>query len=226
MAGNGIQKLKNAGIKVIMGVLEKECRQLNKRFITFHEQGRPYVILKWAQSADGFMGKVGERTQISSPFTKQLVHKMRAENMAILVGSGTAINDNPRLLNTHWVGRNPIRVLLDRQGRVPKNYRIFSPDAPTLVLTGDTRWESVLEQLAMKSIHSVLVEGGAMVLNHILQTGLYDEIHIEVNPAMFLREGVKAPCVVLPSTVPQEADGNLLYTLYNDKFQYDTRQAF
>lgn len=213
VAGKGAKKLREAGIEVESGILEYACRELNKRFLCFHEKHRPYVILKWAQSADGFLGRNGERTIISTPYTKQLVHKMRAENMAILIGSGTALTDNPKLLNTHWEGRNPIRVLLDRRGRVKSGNNIFSKDAETIVLYEHTEWQEVLKQLAALDIHSVLVEGGATLLQHILDSGIYDEIHIEVNPTLYLDDGVKAPLVTLPALPPEEADGNLLYTV-------------
>ncbi len=193
VAGNGVCKLQEAGVEVITGVLEQECRELNKRFICLQEKRRPYVILKWAQTVDGVMGvapllspqggKIGTvpRFVISNPITNPIVHKMRAENMAILVGTNTALLDNPKLLNTHWSGRNPIRVLLDRHRRVPPTARIFSPEAETIVYSENTDWDFVLSDLASRNIHSVLVEGGAKVLQNILDSNLYDEIHVEVS---------------------------------------------
>ena len=215
VSGKGVEKLRAAGVEITEGVLEDECRLLNKRFMMLHEQGRPYVVLKWAQSADGYLGREGERTVFSTPLTKQLVHKMRAENMAILVGSNTALVDNPKLLNTHWAGRNPIRILLDRRGRVPKDYNIFSSAAETIVYSEDTEWKHVLQDLASRGIHSVLVEGGANVLKSVLESGLYDEVHVEVNPRVVLGGGVKAPVLPLPVVKPAEMDGNLLYTIYH-----------
>ena len=209
VAGQGIARLRANGIEVVVGVLEEECRELNKRFLCLHEKHRPYVILKWAETKDGFMdrkrsipsgGKLTETQPlvISNPLSKRLVHKMRAENMAILVGSNTALLDNPKLKTTHWVGRNPIRVLLDRRKRVPKESAIFSDDAETIVYSENTEWPFVLADLAQRGIHSVLVEGGAQVLNHILATGIYDEIHVEKGD-MCIGDGVAAPRV-LPST--------------------------
>ena len=203
VAGQGIARLRENGIEVVVGIMEAECRELNKRFLCLHEKHRPYVILKWAQTADGFMDRKrsipseGQLTEtrplvISTPLSKRLVHKMRAENMAILVGSNTALLDNPKLKTTHWVGRNPIRVLLDRRKRVPKQSAIFSDDAETIVYSENTEWPFVLEDLAKRGIHSVLVEGGAQVLNHILATGIYDEIHVEKGE-MCIGEGVAAP---------------------------------
>ncbi len=234
VAGNGVRKLREAGIEVITGVLEQECRELNKRFICLQEKHRPYVILKWAQTADGVMGIIEKssvqcpvssvqpqpRFVISNPITKQIVHKMRAENMAILVGTNTALLDNPKLLNTHWSGRNPIRVLLDRHQRVPATAQIFSPEAETIVYVDNTDWEFVLSDLASHNIHSVLVEGGAQVLQHILESGVYDEIHVEVSPQVLgaAPEGVQyiyAPKISLPSTPEQVIEGNRLYLTTN-----------
>ena len=203
VAGQGIARLRENGIEVVVGIMEAECRELNKRFVCLHEKHRPYVILKWAQTADGFMDRKrsipseGQLTEtrplvISTPLSKRLVHKMRAENMAILVGSNTALLDNPKLKTTHWVGRNPIRVLLDRRKRVPKESAIFSEDAPTIVYSENTEWPFVLEDLAKRGIHSILVEGGAQVLNHILETGIYDEIHVETGE-ICIGDGVPAP---------------------------------
>ena len=203
VAGQGIARLRENGIEVVVGIMEAECRELNKRFLCLHEKHRPYVILKWAQTADGFMdrkrsipsgGKLTETRPlvISTPLSKRQVHKMRAENMAILVGSNTALLDNPKLKTTHWVGRNPIRVLLDRRKRVPQNSAIFSDDAQTIVYSENTEWSFVLEDLANRGIHSILVEGGAQVLNHILETGVYDEIHVETGE-ICIGDGVPAP---------------------------------
>jgi len=219
VAGKGVEMLREAGVEVTVGVMEKECRELNKRFICLHEKKRPYVILKWAQTADGYLdrlqvadGRLQQPLQISTPVTKQLVHKMRAENMAILVGSGTALKDNPKLLTTRWPGRNPIRVLLDRRGRVPQDSRIYSDEAPTIVYRDNTDWTFVLQDLAERNIHSVLVEGGAEVLNHILATGVWDEIHVEVSDVALGEEGVRAPQVNLGTNV-EKVDGHLMYEI-------------
>ena len=203
VAGQGIARLRANGIEVVVGVMEDECRELNKRFLCLHEKHRPYVILKWAETADGFMDnkrelpKVGKLTTteplvISTPLKKREVHRMRAENMAILVGANTALLDNPKLKTTHWAGRNPIRVLLDRRRRVPKESAIFSDDAETIVYSENTDWPYVLEDLAKRGIHSVLVEGGAQVLQHIIESGIYDEVHVEKGE-MRIGEGVAAP---------------------------------
>ena len=225
VAGKGVAMLREAGIEVVVGVMETECRELNKRFLCLHEKHRPYVILKWAQTADGFLDRkrtvssqssavshLNGALTISTPKTKEIVHRMRAENMAIMVGTNTVLLDNPRLLNTHWEGRNPIRVTLDRHNRIPADARIFSDDIETIVYRDRTDWPFVLSDLAARNIHSILVEGGAKLLHHILETGIWDEIHIEVAPELTIGEGVPAPEVPLPETF-ELVDGHRLYTI-------------
>jgi len=213
VAGHGIKKLKDAGIEVIVGVNEQACRELNKRFICLHEKKRPYVILKWAQTADGYLDAKrtdGKPLKISNAITKQFVHKMRAENMAIMVGTNTAILDNPKLTTTHWVGPNPIRILVDRHSKVSMDANIFSNEAPTIVYKDNTDWQYILNDLRDRGIHSIIVEGGATLLNNILQTGIYDEIHIEVAPIK-IGDGVPAPNIILPFEPDAEYLGNKQY---------------
>ena len=223
VAGKGVQMLRDAGIEVVVGVMEQECRELNKRFLCLHEKKRPYVILKWAQTGDGFIdiqrdkeqgtkGHLNGALAISTPETKKLVHKMRAENMAIMVGTNTVLSDNPRLLNTHWEGRNPIRVTVDRHNRIPQDARIFSDETETIVYRERTDWPFILDDLAKRNIHSILVEGGTTLLNHILETGIWDEIHVEVAPELKIGTGVSAPAIELPK-VYEKVDGNHLYTI-------------
>ena len=228
VAGKGVAMLREAGIEVVVGVLEDECRELNKRFLMLHEHHRPYVILKWAQTADGFIDRkrsledlkirsledshLNGALAISSMKTKEIVHRLRAENMAIMVGTNTVLMDNPRLLNTHWEGRNPVRVTLDRHNRIPSDARIFSPEAETIVYRDRTDWRFILSDLASRNIHSILVEGGTTLLNHILETGIWDEIHIEVAPELKIGEGVAAPSIQLPENY-EVVDGHHLYTI-------------
>ena len=217
VAGKGVQMLRDAGIEVVVGVMEQECRELNKRFLCLHEKKRPYVILKWAQTSDGFIDikrTGGSPLKISTEKTKALVHKMRAENMAIMVGTNTVLLDNPRLLNTHWEGRNPIRVTFDRHNRIPSDARIFSDENGTIVYHERTDWPFVLSDLAARNIHSVLVEGGTTLLNHILESRIWDEIHVEVAPELVIGDGVKAPDILLPQTY-ETIDGHYLYSLYH-----------
>ena len=226
VAGRGIQMLREAGIEVIVGVEEEACRELNKRFICLHEKKRPYVVLKWAQSSDGFVDNRNfsfinfqidhQPLVLSTPLTKQLVHQMRAENMAIMVGTHTALADDPRLLTTRWSGRNPIRVVLDRKGVLPADSKIFSAEAETIVYREQTDWAFVLQDLARRGIHSVLVEGGPTLHKHILESGVWDEIHVEVAPELVCGKGTKAPCVVLP-TEGKKIDGHICYTIRNKR---------
>jgi len=225
VAGRGVQMLRDAGIEVIVGVLENECRALNKRFLCLHEKHRPYVILKWAQTGDGFVDVRRDKGQgtkesahlngalaISTAETKKLVHKMRAENMAIMVGTNTVLLDNPRLLNTHWEGRNPIRITIDRHNTIPQSARIFSDETETIVYRERTDWPYITDDLGKRGIHSVLVEGGPTLIAHILDSDIWDEIHIEVAPELRIGNGVAAPQIVLP-TEYEVIDGHLLYTI-------------
>lgn len=231
VAGKGVQMLRDAGIEVIVGVLENECRELNKRFLSLHEKHRPYVVLKWAQTGDGFVdrkravdngrwtmdnGHLNGALAISTAETKKLVHKMRAENMAIMVGTNTVLMDNPRLLNTHWEGRNPIRVTLDRHGVIPADARILSDESETIVYREHTDWPFVLDDLAKRNIHSILVEGGPTLLRHIIETGIWDEMHIEVAPELNIGDGVAAPDITLPDEY-ETIDGHRLYTIMNSE---------
>lgn len=223
VAGRGVRMLQEAGIEVRVGVLESECLQLNKRFVCLHTKHRPYVILKWAQTADGYIDVQrdgGSPLVISTPLTKQLVHQQRAENMAIMVGTRTALLDNPRLLNTRWSGRHPIRICLDRHNVLPADSRIFSDDAPTIVYRDNTDWQYIIQDLAQRNISSVLVEGGATLLQHILDSGIYDEVHIEVSRFTMSQlagsdqVGVAAPNYALRSSA-QLIDGNQVYVDYH-----------
>ncbi len=217
VAGKGIVMLRDAGIEVVVGVMEEECRRLNKRFLCLQEKHRPYIILKWAQTADGYVDTLrqsaadGNPIVISTPLTKQLVHQMRAENMAIMVGTRTALLDNPRLLTTRWSGRNPIRIVLDRHHLLPADSRLFSADSPTIVYADNTDWAFILSDLAQRNIHSILVEGGPTLLNYILSTGIYDEVHIEVSP-LRIGQGVAAPHIALPYD-SSHICGHTLYTI-------------
>ena len=222
VAGRGVRMMQEAGVEVRVGVLEEECRMLNKRFNCLHTNHRPYVILKWAQTADGYIDVArdsGTPLVISTPLTKQLVHQQRAENMAIMVGTRTVLRDNPRLLNTRWSGRNPIRVTLDRHDVLSKDSRIFSDEAPTIVYRENTDWQYVLSDLANRNVHSILVEGGAILLQHILDSGLYDEVHVEVSKHSLPQvDGQKVRGVAAPNyifrTSPTIIDGNKIYVEY------------
>lgn len=212
VAGKGIEILKNAGIEVTTGILEAECRELNKRFFTFHEKHRPYVILKWAQSSDGFLDK--ERVEnetginwITQPETKKIVHQWRAEENAILVGKTTALNDNPSLTVREVKGKNPIRILLDSRLETPMNAQIYNDEAPLLVFNtiksgklDHIEWIQlehlspalILSELHKRSIQSLIVEGGKKVLESFIQANLWDEARVLVGKPIFER-GIVAP---------------------------------
>lgn len=214
VSGKGIEKLKKAGIEVEVGVLEKECRDLNKRFFTFHEKQRPYVILKWAQSKDGFLDKKRSENEvgvnwISSPDTKALVHKWRSEEQSILVGRKTVQNDNPTLTVREFSGVNPTRIIIDSQLQLSGELNIFSDDAPTIIfnrlkngMEGNVEWvkihetntELILEELYNRSIISVFVEGGSRTLQYFIFGNVWDEARIIVGNSIF-NEGTKAPTI-------------------------------
>ena len=237
VAGRGIQMLREAGIEVTVGVLEQQCRQLNKRFICYHEKKRPYIILKWAQTADFKIDACRQSSAesvavISNTITKQLVHQMRAENMAIMVGTRTALLDNPSLRTTRWSGNNPLRVVIDKQLRLPADSKLLQPIAPTLVFTEKTAypfetsaelcqidfengaWQQMLGELFRRKIHSLIVEGGTFLLNSLLQIGLWDEMHVETSPRN-LGDGVEAPRISLLPDKEEFFDGHAVRYYYN-----------
>ena len=191
--GKGIQKLRAAGIEVVVGVLEKECQELNRRFFTSVNLRRPYVILKWAQSIDGYIDKDYKPVRISNHQTEILNHKWRSEEDAILVGYNTALRDNPSLTNRLWAGKNPLRVVLDRDGSLPKNLKIFDDSARTVVLDfhGDDMPQNVLTALNEMKVQSLIIEGGASTHRRFIKAGLWDEARIFVADVM-LGGGTKA----------------------------------
>ena len=191
--GKGIQKLRAAGVEVVVGVLEKECQDLNRRFFTSVNLKRPYVILKWAQSIDGYIDKDCKPVRISNHQTEILNHKWRSEEDAILVGYNTALRDNPSLTNRLWAGKNPLRVVLDRDGLLPKNLKIFDDSARTVVLDfhGDDMPQNVLTALDEMKVQSLIIEGGASTHRRFIKAGLWDEARIFVADVM-LGGGTKA----------------------------------
>jgi diaminohydroxyphosphoribosylaminopyrimidine deaminase/5-amino-6-(5-phosphoribosylamino)uracil reductase len=207
--GKGKQIVENAGIEVFSGALEEECRELNKRFFTFHQKKRPYIILKWAQSGDEFLDKDFKPTRISNSLTDQFVHQMRADEHAILVGTNTALNDNPSLTVRHVEGQSPIRILIDLELKVPLNYSIYDGEVRTLVFNsqketdnGNTKLikvdrlglvENLMLKLYEEQIQSVIVEGGRFTLQQFIDLGLWDEAVIIKNSHLQLGNGTKAP---------------------------------
>lgn len=209
--GKGIEKLEAAGIAVTVGVLEKESVEINKRFFCWVKRKRPYIILKWAQSANGkIAGSTEERVKISNDFTNRLVHRWRSEEAAILVGSRTARMDNPALTNRLWTGKQPVRMVLDTNLQLPANLTLFDQQAATLVFNGRkegseddivycllAKEKSLIEQVLLtcykRGLQSILVEGGAQLLQHFITEGIWDEARVITNETLFLAEGLSAP---------------------------------
>ncbi len=202
VAGNGIKKLQDAGKNVTVGVLEKECIALNRRFFTFHQKKRPYIILKWAESKDGFIAPTSKSEQkpvwITNDYSRQLVHKWRTEEQAILIGTQTAIDDNPKLNARDWYGKNPIKIVLDQKNRIPKENYIFDNQSETLLITADKInfdkkvGKQISTLLFENDIQSVIIEGGSRTLQTFLDENLWDEARIFKGPIVF-GTGVKAP---------------------------------
>ena len=207
--GKGKQILEDAGIEFVSGVLEKECRELNKRFFTFHQKQRPFIILKWAESGDGFLDKDFKPTQIGNPLTKQFVHQLRSQEHAILVGTQTALTDNPSLTTREIVGRNPIRILIDFDLKVPIDFNLYNDEAETVIfnskketiegnitfikLQKENFLENLMAKLFEKQIQSVIVEGGSFTLQQFIDQNLWDEAIIIKNDNLHLINGTKAP---------------------------------
>ena len=214
VAGRGIKKLMEAGCEVQVGVLEKECQDLNKRFFTFHQKKRPYIILKWAQTADGFIApKIQQKREpvwITNQYSKQLVHKWRSEEQAILVGTKTAIADNPKLNTRLWKGENPVRVVIDKDLKIPQESALFDGTIKTIVLTENEKKSDnnnlafekldfqqdlpnqICEVLYRHNLQSVIIEGGAKTLQTFIDNNLWDEARVFTGISEF-HKGVKAP---------------------------------
>jgi diaminohydroxyphosphoribosylaminopyrimidine deaminase/5-amino-6-(5-phosphoribosylamino)uracil reductase len=207
--GKGIEKLRTAGIEVQTGVLEREGRQLNRRFFLNQELQRPYVILKWAETADGFLAKENlDSKWISNTYSRRLAHRWRAEEDAVLVGTRTAFHDNPQLTVRDWVGRNPVRIVIDRFLRLPEKLRLFDRSVPTLCYNVLKHEEhpglsfirvseegfvaAVLGDLRRRNIGSLIVEGGKQTLDLFIEQGLWDEARIFRTRKVF-GKGVRAP---------------------------------
>jgi diaminohydroxyphosphoribosylaminopyrimidine deaminase/5-amino-6-(5-phosphoribosylamino)uracil reductase len=233
VSGRGVRMLREAGIEVVTGVLEEEARALNPAFMTFQIRKRPYVYLKWAQSADGFIDIRREDASVpsvllSSAETLRRVHRLRSEVAAIMVGTRTALLDNPSLTVRHWAGRSPVRVVLDRTLKLPVGSHLLDGAVPTLVFTavevesrpnveyvqidfGQEVLSQVLQYLYGQNLNSLMVEGGAELLESFLDAGLWDEAWVETAPVV-LGAGVKAPAVPGVLTGTEQRHGHLLET--------------
>lgn len=209
--GKGIEKLTAAGVRVDYPLMEDQAKAMNRRFFTFHQQNRPYIILKWAESANHLIaGKNGIRLTISNGWSNRLVHKWRTEEAGILIGTNTALSDNPELTARLWPGKNPVRIVLDQNLRLPASLQIFDRKVKTIVLNREKDEQSsnlvfkklqpekplllsVLGALHELNVLSVLVEGGATLLQSFVDLGIWDEIRIITNEELEIAEGIKSP---------------------------------
>ncbi|MCG2430786.1 bifunctional diaminohydroxyphosphoribosylaminopyrimidine deaminase/5-amino-6-(5-phosphoribosylamino)uracil reductase RibD [Aequorivita xiaoshiensis] len=215
VAGRGIKRLIEAGCEVIVGVLDKECDELNKRFFTFHMKKRPYIFLKWAQTSDGFVAPKSETRNekkpvwITNTFSRQIVHKMRAEEQAILVGTNTVLEDNPTLTVRDWYGKNPIRVIIDKTLKISPEVSVFDGSVKTIVfnnkeskISDNIEFEKldfkknipqqICDVLFKNNIQSIIIEGGSKTLQSFIDTSLWDEAYIFTGKNTF-SEGIKTP---------------------------------
>ncbi|SEM11814.1 diaminohydroxyphosphoribosylaminopyrimidine deaminase [Aquimarina amphilecti] len=239
VSGKGIEKLKNAGCNVTLGILKDECRKHHKRFFTFHNKRRPYIILKWAQTADGFIApeKTTERTPvwITNSYSRQLVHKWRAEEQAILVGNKTVIKDNPKLTIRDWSGANPIRILIDLYDKIPKDSSILDKTVKTIVITANDYKEKNIQEflkyeminpensvpkqicniLHNHEIQSVIIEGGSYTIQSFIAEKLWDEARVFTGINNF-KKGIKAPILESKSVSEKKIIDDTLKIYHND----------
>jgi diaminohydroxyphosphoribosylaminopyrimidine deaminase / 5-amino-6-(5-phosphoribosylamino)uracil reductase len=215
VAGRGIERLRQGGCQVIEGVLEDKCLELNRRFFIFHQKKRPFILLKWAQTADGFIDidrsqeNFGQPTWITNDLSRIAVHKMRTDESAILVGTNTARKDNPSLTVREWSGRSPLRLVIDRLGNLERSLALFDQSVPTVVYTtlevpsltnlefkridfDGTELQQILADLHRRGILSLIVEGGQKLINSFVKDEIWDEARVFVGKNVFL-EGVRAP---------------------------------
>ena len=202
VAGKGIEKLKQSGCNVIVGVLENACKEHHKRFFTFHNKKRPYIILKWAESADGFIAPEFKNEQkpvwITNEYSRQLVHKWRSEEQAILVGTNTVLQDNPALTVRDWTGENPVRIVLDKDSTLSKDLAVFNTEAKTIIISkkeidfSKNHSLQICELLYRNNINSVIIEGGSKTLQTFIDDNFWDEARVFTGTIQF-NKGVKAP---------------------------------
>ncbi|WP_241684882.1 bifunctional diaminohydroxyphosphoribosylaminopyrimidine deaminase/5-amino-6-(5-phosphoribosylamino)uracil reductase RibD [Cyclobacterium xiamenense] len=231
VGGKGIARIEQAGISVVTGLLEPEIRYQNRRFFTQMEKKRPFILLKWAQTRDGFIARTNYDSKwISNPLSRQLVHRWRAEESAILVGTHTAHYDNPRLNVRDWTGKNPLRLVIDRRLRLSQELHLFDDSQPTLIYNekqakqaGQTEWvrlnedfglQHLLDDLQQRNIQSLMVEGGAALLRDFIGQGLWDEARVFTGNTHF---GLGIPAPILPGfpTEQIKLDQDLLQTYTN-----------
>ncbi|ANI90605.1 riboflavin biosynthesis protein RibD [Arachidicoccus ginsenosidimutans] len=210
--GSGIDKLRNAGVEVVLGDWQNECNAFNKRFFTFHTKQRPYIILKWAQTATGKIAyeNSDERLFISNEITNRLVHRWRSEEAAIMVGKNTALNDNPSLNNRLWHGKNPTRIVVDKNLELPNDLNIFNNEAHTIIFNqikeekhhhlhfckidfSENILQQIMQQCYSFGIQSILIEGGSKLLQSFIDVQLWDECRIINNEQLIINNGLDAP---------------------------------
>ena len=225
--GKGLKKLQEAGCKVKIGVLESECQKLNRRFFSFHQKKRPYIILKWAESVDGFIApkKSHQGYWLTNPLSKQRVHQWRSQEQAIMIGAKTALNDNPKLNTRLWKGNNPVAVVIDPQQRLSRSKGGFNLKNKKFltIIDQEIRMENnpitaqkISDQLYDQKLQSVIIEGGAKTLQHFIDADLWDEARIFVTKTK-LKSGLKGPKIkrdLIYSTSKIKED--TLITLYKD----------
>ncbi|HIA07388.1 MAG TPA: bifunctional diaminohydroxyphosphoribosylaminopyrimidine deaminase/5-amino-6-(5-phosphoribosylamino)uracil reductase RibD [Flavobacteriales bacterium] len=208
--GGGVEYLEENSCEVVLGMKEVECLELNRRFFTFHQKQRPYIILKWAESRDGFIAPADQKQQwITGDESKRLVHKWRTEEQAIMVGTNTAVVDNPALTARVWLGENPIRITVDNKGRIPTTSQILNDEAETIIYSdrvieggrtakyvevagGTEQLPAIMADLHKREVTSLMVEGGQQLLNSFIKCGLWDEARVFTGTTDFI-EGSKAP---------------------------------
>lgn len=230
--GKGIEKLEAAGVDVVTGVLENECLDLNKRFFTFHEKRRPYIILKWAQSDDGKIAGEGPlRSMISNEFSDRLVHQWRSEEAAILVGTNTALMDDPALTTRLWPGKNPVRLVIDRKLKLPSTLKLFDKTVRTIVFNETKQQDEgmlvyqllnkkedalaqIMSELYTMEMQSVLVEGGTKLLQSFIDVGLWDEARVITNTEMYIGKGLDAPVLKNETLLKEQKIENDIISFY------------
>ncbi len=231
VGGKGIKILQDAGIEVITGILEDQARIQNKRFFTQIEKKRPYVILKWAQTSDGFVARSDYSSKwISISSSRQLVHRWRSEEDGILVGKNTASHDDPSLNVREWVGENPVRLVIDSRLELPRNIKLFDQTIPTICfntlksekqenleyvkLREAFEISDLLDELVNRNIQSILVEGGSFLLSKFIASGLWDEARVFTSQNKF-EAGIPAPKLNLISTESYQIQSDLLQIYYH-----------
>ena len=236
VAGNGIKKLVESGKNVTVGILEDECNELNKRFFTFHQKKRPYIILKWAETTDGFIAPLSKEEKapvwITNPYSRQLVHKWRTEEQAILVGTTTVLDDNPKLDARDFSGNNPVRIVLDKSGKISENYHVKDNSQKTIFITESENFistenciyenvifdtfliSSILAILYKNNIQSVIIEGGTKTLQSFIDEGFWDEARVFSGKEKF-ENGIVAPKILGTSTAAFNLWEDQLKTIRN-----------